>query len=132
MPVVVRGVDEAVAAVGALSKKSWKDKELGRWADDERKILAKMPYPPTRPNQRYVRTYKLKHGYRVQKPRKMVRVITNVASSSRGEYGGYVVGQQQAYMHQGRWYIAFDIVEADLPALADKLGDASVRVFEAN
>ena len=132
MPIVIRGAEEAAAAIGALSKKPWKDKELGRWADTEREMLAKTPYPPTLPNQRYVRTYQLKHGYRVQKPRKMVRIINNVASGKSGEYGGYVVGQQQAYMHMGRWYVAFELVEADVPALIDKIGDAGVRIFETH
>lgn len=129
--VEVRGDKEAIKATEALSKEDWKDKALGEFADDRRDALEKEPYPPPVPNQRYIRTYRLKYGYYVQKPRKMVRVISNRAASQGGLYGGYVVGQQQAYMHQGRWYQALDIVEQGLPDLADKVGDEGIRIFEA-
>ena len=133
----VRGIDEATGAIGALSKEGWKDKELGSWADDERGMLDKEPYPPQktpkRPSQRYIRTYRLKRSYRVQRPRRMVRVITNRASTARsGFYGGYVVGQQQAAVHFGHWYIMADLIEADLPKLTKKIGIKGVRIFEAH
>ena len=131
--VEVRGDKEAMAAVGAMSKAGWKDKELGGWADDERNMLEKTPYPPERSGQRYIRTGRLGRSYRVQKPRRMVRVITNRASTARsGFYGGYVISQQQARVHRGRWYIMADLIEADLPKLYKKIGDKGVRVFEAH
>lgn len=122
----------AIAAVAALAKDGWKDRELGIWADDERSMLEKEPYPPERSGQRYIRTGRLGHSWRNQRPRKMVRVITNRASTARsGFYGGYVVGQQQAYMHRNRWYIASELVEADLPKLIKRVGNKGVKVFEA-
>ena len=130
--VEVRGDEEAIEAIGALSKAGWKDKELGRWADDERDMLERTPYPPERSGQRYIRTGRLGKSYRVQKPRKMVRVITNRASTAKsGFYGGYVISQQQARVHRGRWYIMGDLIEDDLPKLYEKIGDKGVRIFEA-
>ena len=129
----VIGDKEAIAAVGALAKEGWKDKELGNWADDERDILEGTPYPAERSGQRYIRTYRLKHGYRSQRPRKMVRVITNRASTARsGFYGGYVIGVQQATVHRNRWPIMAKMVESGLPILYKKIGEKGVRVFEAS
>ena len=128
----VRGDDEAIAAVGAMAKEGWKDKELGSWAKDERDMLEYLPYPPTLPNQQYRRTGRLALGYRVQRPRTMVRVISNRASTAKtGFYGGYVIGQRQAPVHQGRWYIATELVEADLPKLIKRVGKKGIRIFEA-
>ena len=131
--VQIRGDEEAKDATKRLSKDGWKDKELGKWADKERDELEKEPYPAEISGQRYVRTYKLKYGYRVDKPRKMWRRIANIASARHsGEYGGYVVGQRQAYMHAGRWYQALNIVEGHLPRLTDKIGKTGIKLFEAN
>ena len=55
-------------------------------------------YPNKRPNQKYIRTYKLRRGWTFKAERTKTRIYNSV------EYAPFVQGDKdQAWMHAGRW-----------------------------
>lgn len=56
-------------------------------------------YPPKLPNQKYVRTFKLRRGWKVTKAEADGGEVANVDVP----YNIYVQGDRQAAIHQGRW-----------------------------
>jgi hypothetical protein len=83
-------------------------------------------YPPPPPNSKYVRTYRLRNGWRIgiiPATGGFTIEILNDATDKRGvEYSKYVVGslaqarttalKAQAWMHKGRWPLAADTINA--------------------
>jgi len=100
---------------------------LGEWAQDIRHELKSMPYPPKRPNQKYIRTGRLANSWNVKKDKPGQVSIQNSARGDRGQfYGPYVVGDadgadSQAWMHEGRWWLAADVI-------GDFMGDLTRRM----
>jgi len=72
-------------------------------------------YPPPRPGQRYVRTYRLKRSWKILRFGNSGYQITNNAARKGRQYARYVVGDAygtgQAWMHQNRWPVFRDVVE---------------------
>lgn len=105
------------------------DKDVRAWAQDTRGDLKSEPYPPKRPNQRYVRTGRLANSWGVRKAGPSRYEIHNSA-----QYAHYVVGTHlgntpdagQAWMHVGRWWLARDIVQARAPELTRRIS-AKIR-----
>lgn len=109
-------------------------KVIWQWALDTRQVLKQTPYPPKRPNQRYVRTGRLANSWRVVKQGTAQYQITNSAQAKGRLYAGYVVGppdgppgRRQAWMHKGRWWIAQDIVVQETPKLTKALTEELTR-----
>jgi hypothetical protein len=80
------------------------------------KIIRQMQnYPPERTNQKYVRTYKFKSGWRLD------RSATGYTVKNPTSYGRYVVGDfagsGQAWMHVGRWLLLRDVTEYEVTQL---------------
>lgn len=103
------------------------DRELDpvvyRWGQQTRAKLKARPYPPPRPRQRYRRTGRLANSWAAERvgPSR-VRILNRAqAPRGRGPYPTYVVGdfrrQGQAWMHRGRWWLARDVIEEEVPAL---------------
>lgn len=85
------------------------------------KIIREMQkYPPERSGQKYVRTYKFKNAWKAEKSVSGFRIENN-ATGKRGRYGTYVVGDfagnNQAWMHVGRWLLFRDVVEHEVTLL---------------
>ena len=79
-------------------------------------------YPPTRPGQTYVRTYKLREGWVVVKREEMSYGINNQVPYTRYVVGD-AYGMGQAWMHAGRWQIFRDVVDDEasrLPAEVER------------
>lgn len=56
-------------------------------------------YPPKPPKSKYIRTYKLRDGWKLDKNGAGIRIINSVL------YAPYVQGDDmQAWMHIGRWF----------------------------
>lgn len=85
-----------------------------------RKLKAK-PYPAKRPGQTYRRTGLLANKWAVKKDRPGVWSIVNDASRGGQLYPGYVVGDNQAWMHKNRWWIASDEIEKEMPEFTRNL-----------
>ena len=103
------------------------DRVTRQWALNTRQVLKQTPYPPKRPNQRYVRTGRLANSWKVVKQGTAQYQITNSAANRGRLYAGYVVGLNQAWMHKGRWWIARDIVAQEIPNLTRALTEELTR-----
>lgn len=107
------------------------DPVLGEWTKDMRYALKAEPYPPKRPGQTYVRTGQLANRWRAEQVKPGVWRINNAAVGKNGrEYAQFVVGEQQAWMHQGRWWLAREIVEGYAGDLTERLADKLVEYWE--
>lgn len=65
-------------------------------------VVDEQQYPPERPGQRYQRTEHLK-DMTYHNPAKRSGTHFEVEVVSEAEYSPYVVGEQQAPVHAGRW-----------------------------
>lgn len=111
------------------------DEPMYRWAQDTRAALKSTPYPPKRPNQRYIRTGRFASSWRVDKTGDSRYQINNYAAApGGGRYAGYVagdgLGQNQAWMHQGRWWIARDVIEGRMDNLRTRMIQRMVHIWE--
>lgn len=88
------------------------------------KTLTAEPYPPKLPNQQYVRTFLLKNSFRQARLGVARHVIQNTAPRRR-----YVIGNQQADIHKGRWWKMREIIERDLEELSEALGRSYVEAI---
>lgn len=84
-------------------------------------------YPPERPGQTYVRTGNLGFSWDVKRLDSGYQ-ITNDAKNKYGDYyAQYVVGNayglNQAWMHEGRWQLFRDVVEAEIANLPQAIAD---------
>lgn len=82
------------------------------------------PYPAPPPNSSYVRTGKL--GQTITEE---VATVGNDVSGMIGsdiEYAPYVIGgdDEQAWMHQGRWWQLENVVEKDLDLIIDEIAQS--------
>ncbi len=96
------------------------------WAVDTVAKIRRKRNPPRRRGQTYRRTGRLKRGWKVEKGAKS-SVIVNTANRGGRQYAMYVVGDQrgnrQAWMHRGRWWVARDEIEKEIPELRDEILD---------
>lgn len=85
-------------------------------------------YPPPRPNQRYVRTFRLRDGWTVAYQRSGSGF--EILIGNKTPYTKFVVGSLaqaraaaasfQAWMHKGRWPLAVETVDFWLEAFAEE------------
>ena len=87
-----------------------------RWAKRKARSLSQKKYPPKRPGQRYKRTGRLRASWVADRLKDGVWAIRN-----KMKYAGFVVGQKQAWMHLGRWWIAKEEIEKTAPTLVAAL-----------
>ena len=105
------------------------DKTTGRWAKRTANQLKKKKYPPTRSGQKYKRTRRLKRGWEARRVKSSQWTISNRAQAKGRVYPGFVVGDNQAWMHKGRWWIASEEIEAKIPNLVKALEDDIKRLL---
>ena len=97
-----------------------------RWGQSVRTALKATPYPPKRPQQRYVRTGRLANSWHAKRQGATGVVIANSARGRRGRlYARYVVGddkgKRQAWMHRGRWPVARLTIDQMRPQLTRQM-----------
>lgn len=118
LELTIIGNDELIAKLRNAATKAPRvmDEATYRWGQSVRAKLKSTPYPPKRPNQRYVRTGRLANSWRAERVSQSRTVITNSAA-----YSGYVVGnsrgERQAWFHRGRWWRARDVIAESRPEL---------------
>lgn len=78
-------------------------------------------YPPELPNQRYVRTETLKRGWRVEDAVFIAGMVT-VEVTNAVEYAPFVQGDDQKFIHKGRW-------ETDT-LIAERMADDALNAVE--
>lgn len=121
----INRVSNALRKLAALDKNVI-DPVGKRWAEKVRKKLKGTSYPAKRPGQTYVRTGRLTSSWAVDQLGVGAWSITN-----RTAYGGFVVGDEQAESHQGRWWQARPLIEEEIPELTRDLSDEIERVWES-
>jgi len=108
------------------------DASLHRWGQQTRAGLKSTPYPRRRRGQRTVRTGQLANRWRIERAGRGVIAIVNRAAGRSGFYAGYVIGppEQQAYMHEGRWWQADqEVIDVHLARLFAQLDDDIDRAW---
>lgn len=104
------------------------DKVLGDFVKDLAKGLTARPYPPPRPNQRYVRTGRLGRSWASGRVAQNKHYIDNTARADGRYYASRVLGnslgKEQAWMHAGRWYVFRSLLDNKIPQLSKDLAQA--------
>lgn len=121
----IQRVSNALRKLAALDK-TILDPVGWQWAQGVRKKLKATSYPAKRPGQTYQRTGNLANRWAADKQGVGVWAISN-----RADYSGFVVGDEQAFMHKGRWWQARPVIEAEIPQLTKDLSDEIERVWES-
>jgi hypothetical protein len=107
------------------------DAAVGSWARKTAKRLKGTPYPPKPAGSTYRRTGRLANKWRAEKQKDGVWDIINDAKSPRGVfYADYVVGEEQAWMHEGRWWQAHTEIRKYLPELREEIIEATTGDFD--
>lgn len=96
------------------------DPVLGDWTKDVRYNLKAEPYPPKRPKQTYVRTGLLANSWSAEQVAPGKWRINNSANYSQFVVGD-AQGHGQAWMHQGRWWLAREVVDGYTDDLTQRL-----------
>lgn len=99
---------------------------MREWTQEVAAHLRAKPYPPERAGQKYRRTGRLGRRWRAMNPRPGITQIINKARAPGGsEYASFVVGDHrgdnQAWMHVGRWWKARTEVDQYTPKLTEVL-----------
>ena len=95
-----------------------------------RTLLRRQKYPAQRPNQKYRRSGELSRRWASQNQQTGRWAITNQASHKGRLYAGYVVGDDQAWMHRGRWWKARDVIEAQMKEFVRALSREIEKIWE--
>jgi hypothetical protein len=89
------------------------------------------PYPSPPENSSYVRTGKLGQSITEEVTAQGNDVVGVIGSNI--QYAPYVIGgdDEQAWMHEGRWWQLPNVVEKDLDAISDEVG-RSIEAYLAS
>ena len=90
-----------------------------------RRTLKSTKYPPKRPVQRYRRTGRLGNSWATQKRGTALWTVVN-----KQQYASFVVGNNQAWMHKGRWWKAGQVVREISPSLRQRLQAALRKLWQ--
>lgn len=105
--------------------------ELRRWATDhlDNDLYGMENYAPPPAGSKYIRTGRLGANWGLQRAGKAKVTFYNMTA-----YAGYVVGnglgQKQAAIHAGRWWLARKRTEAAIPELERRISVRLRRVFQ--
>lgn len=95
-----QGLEDALRRVQALAGLHGLESELEATGDDI--VQAAQDYPPERPGQRYARQYILRNTWHRGDPQRAGSTIA-VDVTNPTAYGPFVMGEDQAEVHRGRW-----------------------------
>lgn len=96
---------------------------MDEWAAEVKDEFDGLPYPPQRPNQKYMRTFALQKGYfrRGSRSKNYARIVLGNNAPRRR----YAIGREsQATIHKGRWYVFQDVIDEHRPDLHRRLLEA--------
>lgn len=119
----IRGISRLKNALRKLAAldRNILEPETEKWAGQTVKTLRATPYPAKRPGQTYVRKGRLTGSWKAERQGIGKWAIVNLARGKGQGYAAYVVGENQAFMHLGRWWKARDIIEKRIPVLTNSL-----------
>jgi len=100
---------------------------MPRWAQkvNDKRLFGTRQYAPRIPAQKYVRTGRLGQNWQLR------TVPNGVQFFNPTSYAAYVIGDgarnKQAGIHQGRWWLGRERIEAEVPDLVDELGEKIIE-----
>ncbi len=97
--------------------------KIGRaqiWAAMQRVRTRARIYPPERPRQKYIRTFRLRDNWKIGKAGDNGYMISNTTPYTKYVMGS-AYGTEQAWMHTGRWTLTRDLVEDELATLPENI-----------
>lgn len=110
------------------------DPTVYRWGQQTRTKLRTRPYPAMRPRQKYRRSGRLANSWAVERMQPSRIRFLNRAQARGKLYATYVIGdarrQGQAWMHRGRWWLARDVIEEEVPALRNAMLTEIRRIWD--
>lgn len=113
------------------------DGTMTRWAEKTRDALEATLYPPKRPEQRYVRTYTLKHSFGTYRQRPGRHVVQNTATQRGRTYASFVIGTgrpkgkgQTRGHRQNNWWLMRNKIEDRIPELAEDIAKDLAKVVD--
>lgn len=109
-----QGLDAAQQRIAKLASLDGLDAELEAGADPI--VTEAQQEPPERPGQRYVRSHRLSGSWKRSEARRSAGMV-EVDVTNPTEYGPFVQGEEQAWMHKGRWKTIRRIGEDKLPQI---------------
>lgn len=103
------------------------DAGMSRWANQivRSRFVGMGHYPPPRPGSPYIRTGTLGAGWTVSQRGPLQHRLANPVL-----YATYVVGERQAWMHRGRWWMARARLDEAMPPLLELLGRTAAEFLE--
>lgn len=113
-----------------------------KWATSTKNVLKTEAEPPERPNQTYIRTGTLGRSWNKKKLSQTEWAFINSANQHGRFYPIYVLGNsdgdrrnaykhnRQAWMHKGRWWIAYDVIENELKDFAKQAQKAAQKILK--
>lgn len=129
LEITVDGLDQVLTVFGRFEDlPTLLDPAMREWVDatHRNRLAGTGQYPPERAGQQYQRTGQLGAGFMFDSIDKSHYQFVN-----RVSYVQYVVGDSdgdgQAWMHRGRWFVARERIETELPVLLEKLEKALVE-----
>jgi hypothetical protein len=126
--VEVRGLAELKAKLRRLGDVALIHEALlrvGRWAEA---TLKGRPYPSERTGQKYQRTGRLNRAWLSRMKGKQISVIN--PANFRGQYYAiWVVGDTQAWPHEGRWWTAREVIEGVMPKALEETGQWAESIW---
>ena len=122
------GVQKAIDNLADVSE--WGTGVMVQWGQIEQARLKAKKYPPKRPGQKYIRTGRLGRSWSSRGTGNLEVTIRNRAAFKGRFYAPYVVGDNQSWMHVGRWWIGREsIIEEGIPKLEEMLNDEAERIW---
>lgn len=118
------GIAEALAMLKRLESP-----DLSEVLEEESKRLVGIAqvYPPPPANSKYVRQNTLKDNWSPI-PASRTGGGWSAGAENPTEYGDYVMGEDQAPVHQGRWKTTDQIAEAEETRIAAAVEQAMLRI----
>lgn len=124
-----KGLDELINKVKTLKgPEGIRAKSVANaWTQDTVNMLIQKPYPPELPGQVYIRTGNLAAEW---------HSIGNITAAkwsfvNKSGYAPFVIGEDPAWMHAGRWWEALPTIEAEIPKLLNRFKSWIERIWSA-
>jgi hypothetical protein len=126
----IKGVDDLLRKLGTIEKVQDKLQPVAQREIRRVRERAQV-YPPMLPNQRYVRTFKLRRGWADNVERVQSGLVAR-ATNRNVPYNIYVQGHgTQAGIHRNRWETNKQILERETPAIVRAFDDEITKALKA-